>query len=168
MSEAIVNKIAQSGIITLDLSEMRPKGDRVLLDIAPHLWQGIALKEKDFRQWVKETDWTSFKGKHVAVTCSADAIIPSWAFMLLGTELTPYAATLFFGDLDGLEELLFKKAIEHMDLTRYKDARIMLKGCGDKVPSGSYLYLTSALQPVVKSLMFGEPCSAVPVFKKKA
>jgi hypothetical protein len=88
--------------------------------------------------------------------------------MLLSTELSPYASTLYFGDLDGLEELLFKTSIQEMDLTSYKDARIMLKGCGDKVPTGSYLYLTAALRPVVKSLMFGEPCSAVPVYKKKA
>jgi hypothetical protein len=168
MSEEIVNKVAQSGIITLDLSEMRPSGERVLLDIAPQLWQGIALKEKDFRDWVKETDWSSYSGKHVAVTCSADAIIPSWAYMLLSTELSPCASTLFFGDLDGLEEMLFKTAIEELNLSSYTNARIMLKGCGDKVPTGSYLYLTAALRPVVSSLMFGEPCSAVPVYKKKS
>ena len=163
----IVNKVAQSGIITFDLSSIRPKGERVSIDIAAQLWQGIALKEKEFREWIKANDWTSFKGKHVSIYCSADAIIPSWAYMLISAELEPFAETVCFGESQHLEEILYRKAIEELDLTPYADALVMLKGCGDKVPMGSYIYLTQKLRPVVKSLMFGEPCSAVPVFKAK-
>ncbi|NND93663.1 MAG: DUF2480 family protein [Flavobacteriales bacterium] len=167
MSDEIVNKVAQSGIITLDMASFRPEGERVAIDIADHLWQGIALKEKDFRDLIKSVDWSSYEGKHVAIFCSADAVIPSWAFMLLSTELNPYATTIHYGSLATLEEYLFRCSIESADLSEYKEKRIMLAGCGDSVPMGSYVYLTSALTPIVKSLMFGEPCSAVPVYKNK-
>jgi len=165
--DEIRNKVAESGIITLDLASMKPKGERVLLDIAPQLWQGIALKEKDFRAWVSTLDVGSFEGKHVAVHCSTDAIIPAWAYMLIASELGSVPASTFYGDLKAMEELLYKSEIDAMDLEPYRDKRIMLKGCGDKVPTGSYLYLSQRLCTVVKSLMFGEPCSAVPVYKAK-
>ncbi|NND95524.1 MAG: DUF2480 family protein [Flavobacteriales bacterium] len=167
MSDEIVNKVAQSGIITLDLASFRPEGARVTIDIADHLWQGIALKEKDFRDWIKSVDWSSYQGKHVAIFCSADAVIPSWAYMLLSSHLSPFAATIHYGDESSLEEILFRNSIMEMNFEKYTDERIMLKGCGDSVPMGSYVYLTNALTPVVKSLMFGEPCSAVPVYKAK-
>lgn len=163
--DEIRNKVAESGIITLDLNDYRPHGKRREIDIAEQLWQGIALKEKDYRDWIKSVDWTEYAEVHVAIHCSADAIVPSWAYMLLAAELEPHVATLYFGDLIGLEELLFKEAIDKLDFTEHSDKRIMLKGCGDSVPMGSYLYLTKKLRPVVKSLMFGEPCSAVPVYK---
>lgn len=163
--DEIRNKVAESGIVTLDLNTYRPAGDRVAIDIAAQLWEGIALREKDYRLWISETDWTDYANNHVAIYCSADAIVPSWAYMLLGAVLEPIAATLFFGDLKGLEEQLFHQAISNQDWSEYTDKRIMLAGCGDAVPTGSYLYLTQKLTPVVKTLMFGEPCSAVPVYK---
>ena len=163
--DEIVNKVAQSGIITFNLDSIRPKGAREHIDIAPQLWQGIALKEKDFRDWIKNNDWSQFKDKHIAISCSVDAIIPSWAFMLIASEVEPYAHTVCYGTLDELEEIIYRKAIDELDLSIYAGVRIMLKGCGDKVPMGSYIYLTQILTPLVKSLMFGEPCSAVPVFK---
>ncbi len=163
--EEIRNKVAESGIITLDLNDYRPEGQRIEIDIASQLWQGIALKEQDYRQWLKSVDWSGYSEKHVAIHCSAEAIVPSWAFMLLSAELEPHAATLYFGNLAGLEEALFKERIEESNFSEFIDKRIMLKGCGDSVPMGSYLYLTKKLRPLVKSLMFGEPCSAVPVYK---
>jgi hypothetical protein len=165
--DEIRNKIAESGIITLDLNDYRPSGTRVMIDITEQLWQGIVLKEKDYREWIKSVDWTTYQGQHVAIQCSADAIVPSWAFMLLAAQLEPYASSLFFGDLSGLEESLYKDAIDKESFDMYANKRVMLKGCGDSVPTGSYLYLTEKLIPLVKSLMFGEPCSAVPVFKAK-
>lgn len=167
MSGEIVNKVAQSGIETLDLASLRPAGQRRSIDVAEVLWQGIALKETDFRQWVKETDWSAYTGTQVAVHCSADAIVPSWVYMVLGSELAPYAETVHFGDLASLEEYLYARHISQMDLSVYRDSRIMLKGCGEEVPTGAYLYLTQRLREVAKSVMFGEPCSAVPVYKRK-
>jgi len=165
--DEIRNKIAESGIITLDLNDYRPSGARVMIDIANQLWQGIVLKEKDYRDWIKSVDWATFQGQHVAIQCSADAIVPSWAFMLLAAQLEQYATSLFYGDLNGLEESLYKEAIDKESFDEYANKRVMLKGCGDSVPMGSYLYLTERLTPLVKSLMFGEPCSAVPVFKAR-
>lgn len=163
--DEIRNRIAESGIITLDLNDYRPGGTRVQVDISEQLWQGIALKEKDYRVWIKSVDWTAYQGQHVAIHCSVDAIIPSWAYMLLAAQLGPYASSLHYGDLNGLEEALYKQAIDKESFDEYANKRVMLKGCGDSVPMGSYLYLTDKLIPLVKSLMFGEPCSAVPVFK---
>lgn len=168
--EGIRNKVAESGIITLDPSDFRPEGKSALIDIAGQLWQGIALKEKDFRDWIKETDWSQYAERHVAVHCSVDAVIPSWAYMLIASALEPYAASIHFGDLKSLSERRFKEAIDQADMSPYQDQRIMLKGCGDAVPTGAYLYLTHRLQGLVRSLMFGEPCGAVPIYKaaKKA
>jgi S-adenosylmethionine/arginine decarboxylase-like enzyme len=163
--DEIVNKVAQSGLVTIDLQDWRPEGARAVVDIKERLWEGIALKEKDFRTWVSEWDWTAYAGQHVAVTCSADAIIPSWAYMLLSSALTPHAKTIVFGDADALESVLFKSKIDSVELAEYTDARVIVKGCGQGVPTSAYLYLTHKLQPVVKSLMFGEACSTVPVYK---
>lgn len=163
----IVNKVAQSGIITLDLAELRPRGARVEMDIAEQLWQGIALREKDFRTWVKDYDWSSLQDAHLAVYCSVDAIIPSWAYMLIASHAEPYVATLVYGNLTALEAQLFREAIATMEVSEYENQRIMLKGCGAEVPTSAYLELSARLRPVVKSLMFGEPCSAVPVYKAR-
>jgi len=167
MKEEIVNKVAKSGIETLDLASFRPKGKRAVIDVADTLWQGIALKESDFRQWVKDHDWSTYADAHVAVHCTVDAIIPSWVYMILGSELAPYAATVHFGSSESLEEYLYAQVISALDLGMYQDRLIMLKGCGEEVPTGAYLYLTQRLREVAKSVMFGEPCSAVPVYKRK-
>jgi len=163
--EGIVNKVAQSGLINLDLQSLRPNGVRYFIDIKEQLWQGIALKEKEFRSWVKEHDWNQYREGHVAVGCSEDAIIPSWAYMLIASKLQGIAQTIIFGGLEQLETQLFKEAIRSMDMEAYEDGRVLVKGCGEGVPQSAYLYLTQRLQPTVKSLMFGEACSSVPVYK---
>ena len=129
---------------------------------------GLMLREKDFREFVKTHDWSQYNGKNVAVTCTADAIVPVWAYMLLANKLAPFAREVVFGNEDVLETVLFEKSIAKMDVEQYRDQRIVLKGCGDiPVPVSAYVELTKKLTPVVKSLMFGEPCSTVPIYKKK-
>lgn len=162
----IVNKVAQSGLVQIDLEEWYPEGVRTLLDIAPQLWQGLILKEKDFRQWIKEHDWQAYGGHHVAITCSADAIVPTWAFMLVATKLAGVAETVTFGSLEDLEATLFRRLIEQLNVDDYRGAKVVVKGCSNKpVPLAAYVALTAHLAPVVASLMFGEPCSTVPLMK---
>jgi hypothetical protein len=168
VGEGFVNKVAQSGLVSFDLADMYPAGERVEYDIKNNLFHGLMLREKDFREFVKEHNWDQFAGKHVAITCSADAIVPTWAYMLLATRIGAYAATVFFGTLSELESALFQKELDKLDTERYRDQRIVVKGCGDiPVPVSAYVALTARLSPVVKSLMYGEPCSTVPVFKRK-
>ncbi|MFM2016662.1 MAG: hypothetical protein RL007_318 [Bacteroidota bacterium] len=166
--EEITNRVANSGLITLDLGEMYPEGDRVLLDIKDQLFQGLILREKDFREFITTHDWSQYKNKFVAITCTADAIIPDWSWMLLASALQPFAKKIVFGDLEKLETVLFTEVLSAFDTEQYRDARVVIKGCGDKpVPKTAYIELTRLLQPVVKSIMYGEPCSTVPVYKRK-
>lgn len=168
IQENIINKVAQSGLVTLDPASFYPEGERVVYDIAENLFMGLMLREKDFREFVKSHDWSQYEGKNVAVTCSADAIVPAWAYMLLANKLAPYAREVVFGSEDVLETVLFEKTIAKMDAEQYRDQRIVIKGCGDiPVPVSAYVELTRKLTPVVKSLMFGEPCSTVPIYKRK-
>ena len=168
IQENFVNKIAQSGLVTLDPASFYPEGERVIYDIKDNLFMELILKEKDFREFVKGHDWTQYQNKYVAVTCSADAIVPAWAYMLLANKMAPYAKEVVFGDEDVLETVLFVKSIANMDPEQYRDQRIVIKGCGDiPVPVSAYVELTKKLTPVVKSLMFGEPCSTVPIYKKR-
>ncbi len=168
MENEIINKVANSGLIQLDLEELRPKGERVFFDIKPLLFQELVLKEKDFRAFLTTHDWSQYTGKHVAVGCSTDAIVPTWAFMLICVYLSPYATTIVEGQLADLETHLFKKAIDDLPLENYSDGKIVVKGCSkESVPLSAYLHLTAVLQPIVKSLFFGEPCSTVPLYKKK-
>lgn len=166
--EPIVNKVAESGIITLDLSKYLPEKENFLaFDIKPFLFKEMILKEKDFRQEMKAHDWEQYADKHVAVHCSADAIVPVWAYMLITSNLQPHAASVYFG---GVEEH-YKKAISDnisvIDPVDHKDQRVVLKGCGDKeVPEVAYVAATEILRPHVKSLMYGEPCSTVPIYKQ--
>lgn len=165
--EEITNKVAQSGLITIDLGELYPAGNRVLIDIKDQLFQELILREKDFREFIKTHDWSQYKDAYVALTCSADAIIPDWTWMLLASALEPFAKKIVFGNLELLETVLFDEIISSLDIQPYKDARIVIKGCGDKpVPKTAYIDLTRKLQPNVKSIMYGEPCSTVPVYKK--
>jgi hypothetical protein len=166
MSE-IINKVAQSGLITIDLEGIYPSGKRVALDIAPQLWQGIALREKDFREWIRTTNWSEYQGAHVAIYCSVDAIIPHWAYMLIASALSGIARTVVFGSTDDLESELFGAVIRSINPEEYRDKRIVIKGCSEReVPVSAYMDLVSHLQPVVRSIFFGEPCSTVPVYKR--
>lgn len=168
MEKEIVNRVANSGIVNIDLEEIRPEGERVALDIKPLLFQEMILREKDIRDYVKETDWSFYQDKHVAIFCSADAIIPTWAYMLLASALRPFASVIHFGDLEGLESVLFAQKIQSLDVASFEDARVVIKGCSDKaVPTSAYVDLMTAVQPYAKSIMFGEPCSTVPLYKKK-
>lgn len=165
MSE-IINKVASSGIQTLDLENLYPQGKRTVFDIAPLLWEGIALKEKDFRAFVTDHDWAQYQGRFVSVHCSADAIIPTWAYMLVATHLQPYASFVTQGDADQLERAIFTRFVHRLDIEPYRAARIVVKGCSKlPVPLNAYVELSARLLPVVKSLMFGEPCSTVPLYK---
>lgn len=168
MSEEIINKVASSGLIQLDLEEMAPQGERLVYDIKQNLWQELVLKEQDFRDFIKTNDWSTYAGKNIALTCSTDAIVPTWAYMLLLSALQPYAKRVVFGSLDTLDTVLWTEVFNQMDIKKYEGARIVVKGCSTiPVPEAAFTELASRLVPVVKSLMFGEPCSTVPVFKKK-
>lgn len=169
IQETIINKVSQSGLVTLDPAMFYPEGERVVYDIKDNLFMELILKEKDFREFVKNHDWAQYQDKYVALTCSADAIVPAWAYMLLANKMAPYAKEVVFGDADTLETVIFIKAIaENLDVEQYRDQRIVIKGCGDiPVPTSAYVELTKKLTPVVKSLMFGEPCSTVPIYKKR-
>ncbi|MEO7082234.1 MAG: DUF2480 family protein [Flavobacteriales bacterium] len=167
MSEnVIINKVASSGILTLDLEELYPRGERIVFDIAPLLWQGIALKEKDFREALKDHDWSQYRGKYVSVHCSEDAIIPTWAYMLVATYLQPQAAFVTQGNAEQMERAVFTRFVQDLDVEPYRGARIVVKGCSKlPVPLNAYVELSAKLLPEVKSLMFGEPCSTVPLYK---
>ena len=168
IQENIVNKVAMSGLVSFDLATIKPGGDRVLYDIKDNLFHGLMLREKDFRTFVKDHDWEQYIGKHVAITCSADAIVPTWAYMLLSSKFADHAQTVIFGNLEQLEDHLFEKAIAALDVSAYQDQKLVIKGCGDIfVPTSAFVLLTAKLKSVVKSLMYGEPCSTVPLFKRK-
>jgi hypothetical protein len=165
MSE-IVNRVAQSGLITIDLSEWVIPGERSVIDLSPQLWQGLVLKETDFRSWIKENDWTQYQGQHVAITCSTEAIIPTWAFMLVASALSGVATNLVMGNLETLNTLLLDRHIQSINISDFQDQRVVVKGCSSsEVTTASYTLLVQKLQPVVKSLMFGEACSTVPLYK---
>lgn len=166
--DEIINKVANSGIVTIDLEEWFPEGERVLFDISTLLVEGLLLREKDFRAFIDGHDWTQYQGKHVALFCATDAIVPRWAWMLLGAALQPFAATLVFGNAETLETVLFNNVIEKLNPEHYRDQRVVIKGCSHKpVPVQAYVSLTMKLLPYVKSILYGEPCSTVPVFKRQ-
>ncbi|WP_293879495.1 MULTISPECIES: DUF2480 family protein [unclassified Sphingobacterium] len=163
----IVNKVAQSGLVTVDLANYHPQADNVVYDIKDNLFHGLILKEKDFREFIKTNDWSQYAGKHVAITCSADAIVPTWAYMLLANKLEPHAATIIFGDADELLRMQYAAAIEQIDMEQFRDQRVVVKGCGDTfIPESIFVQFTVKLSKVAKSIMYGEPCSTVPVFKR--
>jgi hypothetical protein len=168
MSDVFVNKVAASGILTLDLEKYLPAGEVVTFDLKEHLFMGLILKEKDFREALKNLDWTPYQDKYVAITCSVDAIIPVWAYMLVMTYLQPVAKDVFVGTAAEMQKHLFLQTIAAIDITAFADQRVVVKGCGE-VPIDAFAYaaITKRLRPVVKSIMYGEPCSTVPVYKKK-
>jgi hypothetical protein len=168
MEEQIVNRVSASNLVTFDLEELYTPGDRLLLDIKDQLFQGLILKEKDFRDFIKTHPWSQYTGKHVAIICSADAVIPTWAFMLLAVALQPYAATVVFGSLDDLEHHLFFQKLNSVDWQKFQSAKVVVKGCSKvAVPISAYVEVTSRLRPIAASIMFGEACSTVPLFKAK-
>lgn len=167
MEAEFVNKVSESGIITLDLEDFYPKDEIAVFDMKDHLFMGLILKEKDFREAMKNLDLTTYKDKNIALTCSADAIIPMWAYMLVASYLQPIAKEIIFGDADFLHKSLFLKNIDKINAEDYKDQRVVIKGCGElPITETAYVAITNKLRPVVKSIMYGEPCSTVPVYKK--
>jgi hypothetical protein len=166
--EEIRNRVKESGIISLDLGDYKPNTKTFGIDIADQLWQGLALKEKDFRSWVKEHDWNQYASASAYIFCSADAIIPTWAYMLIASELTKVGCISVVGDQIELEKQLILQKIKDDSIEKYMDQRIIIKGCSDiKSPEFAMVELLKHLQPAAKSIMYGEPCSTVPVFKRK-
>lgn len=167
MEKEIINRVDQSGLTEFNLEDHYPKGERVLLDIKDNLFGGLILKEKDFREFVQKEDWNKYTGKFVAITCSADAIVATWAYMLLASALEPFAKRIVFGDLKTLETVLFTEVLSKIDVEKFRDQRVVIKGCGDiPVPESAYVEITRLLRPVAKSIMYGEPCSTVPIYKQ--
>jgi len=166
MEDVIINKVAGSSLVTLDLEEFYPEGEIKLFDIKKFLFMELILKEKEYREALKKIDWSIYKNKNVAITCSADAIIPMWAYMLAVTYLQPFATDILFGTAEEVLNILFLKSLWKIDVKEFKDKRVVVKGCGDKkIPETVYVEITRILRPVAKSIMYGEPCSTVPVFK---
>ena len=166
VDKEIINRVANSGLVTFDLERYYHPGERVQFDISELLFEGLILKEKPFRQFVKEHPWARYKGKNVALHCSAEAIVPLWAYMLLCSVLEPYTNMVVFGDMDALELALFQQAFSTLDLEAFKDAKVVIKGCSRKhVPEAVYVELTRILRPIAASIMYGEACSTVPVYK---
>lgn len=168
MSDIIVNKVAESALLEINLEKYYPKEEISVFDMKDYLFMGLILKEKDFREALKNLDCSIYNDKYVAVTCTADAIIPVWAYMLVASYIQPYAKDVFFGDAQFVHKTLFLKNLSSIAIEDFVDKRIVVKGCGD-LPVGEFAYLeiTKLLRPVVKSIMYGEPCSTVPIFKKR-
>lgn len=168
MEEVFVNKVANSGLITLNLEDYFPAGERKFIDIKEVLFMGMVLKEKDFRDWVKNHDWLAYQNANVAIGCSADAIVPTWAYMLIASKLSGIAKEIVFGDLQALEAVLWRNALQTLDVESFRDQKMVIKGCGDlPVTAAAYAEITRLLTPLAKSIMYGEPCSTVPVYKAK-
>jgi len=168
MEEVIINKVAESGLITLDLENYYPKEEFAMFDIKNYLFMGLIIKEKDFREALKAIDWNIYKDKNVYITCTADAIIPMWANMLVASYLQPVAVNVMYGDEDFLWRSIFLKNLSEINIGDFANKRVVIKGCGDKaVPEAVYVEITRLLRPVVKSIMYGEACSTVPIYKSK-
>lgn len=168
IQQNFVNKVATSGLMTLNLEEYFHQGERVVYDIKDNLFHGLMLREKDFREFIKTHDWSAYTDKNIAIICSADAIVPTWAYMLLANKMKPFANEVVFGSLETLEATLFVRALAKIDLNSFANERVVIKGCADiEVPVAAYVEITNLLTPVVKSIMYGEPCSTVPIYKRK-
>lgn len=166
--DTIQNKVAESGLITIDPADFYTAGKRMTFDLKPLLFEELLLREKDLREFIKVHNWSQYSDAYVAVFCSSDAIIPVWAYMLIASALQPYAKMVHFGSPETMEEYLFELSLKNFDASSYSGKRVVIKGCGDlPVPVSVYMNLTTLLQPVVKSILYGEPCSTVPVYKMK-
>ena len=167
MEGDIVNRVANSALVTFDLEDFYPEGKRIALDISPWLFEGVILREKEFRSHVKNLPLSEFKDAYVALHCTTEAIIPGWAYMLVSLQLAGTAKKVIVGTLNDLETLLFSEIIARMDLTSFKDKPVIIKGCAHKpIPENAFVLLAQKLQPIAKSVMYGEACSSVPLFKK--
>jgi hypothetical protein len=168
IQENFVNKVAASGLMTLNLEDYFHPGERIVYDIKDNLFHGLMLREKDFREFIKSHDWSAYADKNIAIICSADAIVPTWAYMLLANKMKPYANEVVFGSLETLEATLFVRALSKINVNSFANERVVIKGCADiEVPVAAYVEITNLLTPVVKSIMYGEPCSTVPIYKRK-
>ena len=168
MADEIINRIAQSKLITFDLEDFYPDGKRITLDIKDWLYEGLILREKDFRASVENYNWKQHDGHYIALTCTTDAIIPGWAFMLISSRLHPFAKKIVIGDLEQLESAIYQDIITNLDVSSFKDKPVIIKGCSNKpVPQNAYINAVSKIQTVAKSVMYGEACSSVPLFKRK-
>jgi hypothetical protein len=166
--DEIKNKVKGSVLIQLDLADYKPRVPMVGIDLAAQLWQGLVLKEKDFRAWIKENDWDAYENKAVFIFCSADAIVPTWAYMLVASALQSIAKKVQVGTQLDLEKALISEAITAIDLTEFQDGKVIVKGCSDiAAPEFAMVTLLAHLQGVVQSIMYGEPCSTVPIYKRK-
>lgn len=169
MENVIINKVAESALTSIDLEEFYPKGETAVFDLKDHLFMGLILKEKDFRAALQAYDWEQFRDKNVAITCSADAIIPMWAYMLVAGNLQPVAKEVVYGEEKTILNTLLLKNLATIKGEDYSDKRVVVKGCGDvPISEAAYVEITNKLRPYVKSIMYGEPCSTVPVYKKSS
>lgn len=168
MADEIINRVANSKLVTVNLEDYYPKGQRVLFDIKDWLFEGFVLREKDFRNQVSEHDWSQYQNSYVALTCTSDAIIPGWAYMLISIHLEPFAKKVVIGNLEQLETAIYQDIIQNLDVSEFEDKPLIIKGCSKKpVPENAYIMLATKLKPVAKSIMYGEACSSVPLYKKK-
>tara|TARA_R110002051_G_scaffold244070_1_gene304045 strand:+ start:5799 stop:6302 length:504 start_codon:yes stop_codon:yes gene_type:complete len=166
--EEIVNRVSQSKLITFDLEDYYPKGKRVVIDIKDWLFEGFILREKDFREILEHHNWEQYQDAYVALSCSTDAIIPGWAYMLIATKLQPHTKKVIIGSLEDLESSLYQTILENLDVSEYAGKPVIIKGCSNKpVPANAYLWATTKIQTVAKNVMYGEACSSVPLYKKK-
>ena len=168
MEDIIVNKVAQSSLETIDLEKFYPEGETIVFDMKDHLFMELILKEKDYRENLKKMDWSVYENKNVCITCSVDAIIPLWAYMLAVSYLQPVAKNVVAGNESFMHELLFLKNLGKINVEEFEGKRVVIKGCGEKeIPASIYAEITKILVPVAQSIMYGEPCSTVPVYKKR-
>tara|TARA_R110002033_G_scaffold169897_3_gene211396 strand:- start:194087 stop:194590 length:504 start_codon:yes stop_codon:yes gene_type:complete len=167
MSE-IVNRVSQSILVTFDLEDYYPKGKRVVIDIKDWLYEGLILREKEFREILEDHNWEQYQDVYIALCCSTDAIIPGWAYMLMTTKLQPFAKKVIVGSLEDLETSLYQSILENLDVSEFVGKPVIIKGCSNKpVPSNAYIFATAKIQRVAKSIMYGEACSSVPLYKRK-
>lgn len=167
MPDVIVNKVAESGIITIDLEEYITQNPIKIFDLKNHLFMELILKEKEFRAALIQINWEEYKNAYVGVTCTADAIIPLWAYMLVASYVQPYAAAIFMGNEEQVKEQILLHHINNLDISNFIDNRIVIKGCGDNpIPASAYLAITAKMRPIAKTIMYGEPCSTVPIYKQ--
>ena len=168
MEEILINKVSESGIVSLNLEDFYPKEKIALFDMKDYLFMGLILKEKDFRENLKALDISIYGDKYVAVTCSADAVIPMWAYMLVASYLQPVAKDVAFGTVNEIKTMLLLKNLAQLPVNDFENKRVVIKGCGEIIiGEAAYLQATNLLRPVAKSIMYGEPCSTVPIYKKK-
>jgi len=168
MEDEIINRVANSKLVVVDLEDYYPKGQRTVFDIKDWLFQELVLREKDFRDQANQHDWSQYQDHYVALTCTSDAIVPAWAFMLLTMNLQPYAKTIVIGSLEQLETSIYQEIIQNLDTSSFEDQPLIIKGCANKpVPANAYIMLSQKLKPIAKSIMYGEACSSVPLYKRK-